>query len=215
MLWSTLMLLHVSSFALQISLVSLHHKFPAQTGNHYYAHTSKKFWGGILLWACPSIVSLYVILLRDLTSLEPGCQPSSLWVAAFSPSNIFGLLPLWRHTFLSGLEPCMLGFWNFIYMHCLWKISWPVFVFFLFSQILHGGVMAILQMYLPLIGLGGSVGCAVRLETRRSRVQPPPRSATFFRGDWSWNIFYGHSLPSADSRRAVVSFWRKNVHNTG
>ena len=28
--------------------------------------------------------------------------------------------------------------------------------------------------------LGGSVGCAVRLETRRSRVQPPPRSATFF-----------------------------------
>ena len=34
-----------------------------------------------------------------------------------------------------------------------------------------------------LAGLGGSVGCAVRLETRRSRVQPPPRSATFFRGD--------------------------------
>ena len=63
-------------------------------------------------------------------------------------------------------------------------------------------------------GLGGSVGYAVRLETRRSRVQPPTRSATFFRGDWSWNIFYGHSLPSANSRRAVVSFWRKNVHNT-
>ena len=62
-----------------------------------------------------------------------------------------------------------------------------------------------------LAGLGGSVGCAIRLETRRSRVQPPPRSATFFHGDWSWNIFYGHSLPSADSRRAVVSFWRKNA----
>ena len=29
------------------------------------------------------------------------------------------------------------------------------------------------------------------------------------------NIFYGHSLPSTDSRRAVVSFWQKNVHNTG
>ena len=29
------------------------------------------------------------------------------------------------------------------------------------------------------------------------------------------NIFYGHSLPSADSRRAVVSLWQKNVHNTG
>ena len=48
----------------------------------------------------------------------------------------------------------------------------------------------------------------VRLETRRSWVRPPPRSATFFRGDWSWNIFYGHSLPSADSRRAVVIFWQ-------
>ena len=36
---------------------------------------------------------------------------------------------------------------------------------------------------LAIAGLGGSVGCAVRLETRRSRVQPPPRSATFFRGD--------------------------------
>ena len=54
----------------------------------------------------------------------------------------------------------------------------------------------------------------VCLETRRSRVQPPPRLGSFFRGDWSWNIFYGHSLPSADSKRAVVSFWRKNVHNT-
>ena len=29
---------------------------------------------------------------------------------------------------------------------------------------------------------------------------------------WQWNIFIGHSLSSADSRRAAVSFWRKNVH---
>ena len=28
-------------------------------------------------------------------------------------------------------------------------------------------------------------------------------------------FFYGHSLPSADSRRAVVSFWRKKVHTSG
>ena len=33
------------------------------------------------------------------------------------------------------------------------------------------------------IGLGGSVGCAIRLETRRSWVQPLSRLATFFRGD--------------------------------
>ena len=36
-----------------------------------------------------------------------------------------------------------------------------------------------------LAGLSGSVGSAVRLETRRSWVQPPSRSATFFRGDRS------------------------------
>ena len=41
----------------------------------------------------------------------------------------------------------------------------------------------------------------------------PTGSATFFRGDWSWNIFYVHSFPSADSRRAFISFWWKNVHN--
>ena len=42
----------------------------------------------------------------------------------------------------------------------------------------------ILKFYQGVVaGLGGSVGCAVRLETRRSRVQPPPRSATFLRGD--------------------------------
>ena len=40
-------------------------------------------------------------------------------------------------------------------------------------------------------------------------------SATFFCGDWSWNIFNRHSLPSTDSRKAVVSFWQKNVHNIG
>ena len=42
----------------------------------------------------------------------------------------------------------------------------------------------------------------------------PAKSATFFRGDWSQNIFYSHSHPSDDSRRAAVSFWQKNVHNT-
>ena len=43
---------------------------------------------------------------------------------------------------------------------------------------------------------------------------PPGRQHSFV-DDSSWNIFYGHSLPSTDSRRAVVSFWGKNVHNTG
>ena len=32
-----------------------------------------------------------------------------------------------------------------------------------------------------------------------------PSPAPHFRGDWSWNIFYGHSPPSPDSSRAVDS----------
>ena len=48
----------------------------------------------------------------------------------------------------------------------------------------------------------------VRLEIRMSRFRSPPGPATFFHGDLSLNIFYGHSRPSADSRRAVV---KKNV----
>ena len=31
----------------------------------------------------------------------------------------------------------------------------------------------------------------------------------------SWRLIMKYSLPSADSRRAVVSFWQKNVHNIG
>ena len=57
---------------------------------------------------------------------------------------------------------------------------------------------------------GGSFGCASNWRPGGCGFHPAG-SATFFRGDWSWNIFYGHSLPSADSRRAVLSFLR----NTG
>ena len=93
-----------------------------------------------------------------------------------------------------------------------WSVGWPVCL----SWKLHIHILLDFhELHRNDAGLGGTVGYAVRLETRRLRVQPPLRLATFFRGDWSWNIFYGHSLPSADSRRAVVSFWQKNVHNTG
>ena len=63
-------------------------------------------------------------------------------------------------------------------------------------------------------GLGGSAGCGSDWWSGGYGFDPAG-VATFFRGDWSWNSFYGHSLPSADSRRAFVSFWWKNLHNTG
>ena len=44
----------------------------------------------------------------------------------------------------------------------------------------------------------------------------PAGWATFVHGDLLiMNFIYGHSLPSTDSRRALVSFWHKNMHNTG
>ena len=36
--------------------------------------------------------------------------------------------------------------------------------------------------------------------------------ATFLRKDWSLNHFYGHSFPGADPSRAVVNYWRNDVH---
>ena len=52
----------------------------------------------------------------------------------------------------------------------------------------------------------------VPLVIRMSQVRSPSGPATFSRGYWSWNIFFGQSLPVADTRWVVVSFWRKNVH---
>ena len=43
----------------------------------------------------------------------------------------------------------------------------------------------------------------------------PAGSATFFCGDLVMKYFLWSFSHYADSRRAGVSFWRKNVHNTG
>ena len=40
----------------------------------------------------------------------------------------------------------------------------------------------------------------------------PMSLATFIHGEWSWSIFYGHPIPSADLKRAGVSFWPKDVY---
>ena len=44
------------------------------------------------------------------------------------------------------------------------------------------------------------------------RCHRDPDQVPYFRGDWSWNYFYGHSPPSDDSRRAVVNSKLKYVH---
>ena len=57
-------------------------------------------------------------------------------------------------------------------------------------------------------GPARSVGCAIRLVFRRSQVRSSGQAQSFVE-IWSWNNFYGHSLPTADSSKAVVSYWRK------
>ena len=46
---------------------------------------------------------------------------------------------------------------------------------------------------------------------KRPRVRSLHSTHSFVE-TWSWKKFYGHSPSSADSRRAVVSYWRKNEH---
>ena len=43
-------------------------------------------------------------------------------------------------------------------------------------------------------------------------IQPDP-CGPFFRGDWSWNNFYGLSPPPADTRRAVGNYVHKVLSN--
>ena len=54
-----------------------------------------------------------------------------------------------------------------------------------------------------------SEACLLGMQVTQSSI---PTSRTFFPGDLVMKKFYGHSPSSADSRRAVVSYWRKNVH---
>ena len=58
-------------------------------------------------------------------------------------------------------------------------------------------------------GLSASVGCVSDWWPGGCGFDPPPGWQHSFMEIWSWNIFYGHSVLSADSRRAVISFWRR------
>ena len=77
-----------------------------------------------------------------------------------------------------------------------------------------------LNIYI-LAGPGGTFGCASdwRLAGRTGDQEVAASTPIEVGNILSWRLimkyFYGYSLPSADSRRAVVSFWLKNVHNTG
>ena len=59
--------------------------------------------------------------------------------------------------------------------------------------------------------LCSSIGSVSAWHASGPRVRPPRPTHSFVE-TWSWKNFYGHSPSPADSRRSVVSYWRKNVH---
>ena len=63
------------------------------------------------------------------------------------------------------------------------------------------------EYYRFFVRRGSSIWCASAWYTEGRRFDPHVQHSV-----WSWNNFYGHSFPSADSRRAVVNYWQKNVH---
>ena len=56
-------------------------------------------------------------------------------------------------------------------------------------------------------GHGSSVGRASAWYAAGRGFHPHVRH-TFLRESWSWKNFYDHYLPSLDTRRAVVRYWR-------
>ena len=57
---------------------------------------------------------------------------------------------------------------------------------------------------------GSAVGSESDWRSRGHDLYPGP--VPYLHGDWSWHNFYGHSPLSADSRRAVVNYKRRYVH---
>ena len=97
-----------------------------------------------------------------------------------------------------------IGIWK-IYTYQKWARAQPFLQYCTRVQQRLGSAFASMKrMAKDPPGLSGSVGCASDWWSGGWR-SIPTGSGSFFRRDWPWNIFYGHSLPSADSRGANVS----------
>ena len=126
--------------------------------------------------------------------LSKSCQWSHLdpnW-SCHRGSNFFTDLPLWvlglarsriHASQTQTLHPTWDSFCFGQTFCCILDFSFKLFYNY-FLDILFGCAIKV-------AGLGGSVGCAVQLETRRSLVQPPPSWATFF-----WRLIMKYFLRS-------------------
>ena len=109
------------------------------------------------------------------------------------------------NNFRFGQMPVTKYFTPMLYYWGSWR---QLVVIATFTTIHIGTVPEILEPFLHnrSAGRGSSVGCASAWYADGRGFDPHVRQHSFAEN------FYGHSCPSADSRRAVVSYWRKNVH---
>ena len=90
-------------------------------------------------------------------------------------------------------------FIHFCYCNKIWKACWKVCL----------NKKTFIIYYVSLFFWYRSEACPLGMQAAASSIFT---SGTFFRGDLVVKKIYGHSPSSADSRRAVVSYWRKHVH---
>ena len=97
-------------------------------------------------------------------------------------------------------------FFFFFFFFFLWLSFWVLFISGM--PYFRAGDQNVLWVLCVLHFSAGLNSAVCRLQIQGLLVRIPARPHSFHE-DWSWNHFYGHSLPPADSRREVVSYWRK------
>ena len=89
------------------------------------------------------------------------------------------------------------------------QLKSTTYVFIVKQVNIHETILTLRVRVRKITGLGGSVGCAYDWRSGVLGFEPLwVRLYSFV------EIDNGRSLPSTDSRRAVVSFWQKNAHKS-
>ena len=134
----------------------------------------------------PSLIRVFAVRMKKpWVLIDPLSVQRRLWSDWADAQADLSLR--WAH----GSFLLVLSLWRLSYV-CLSDIRLSLFYVFYMCRI-----------YLFLL--------AIRLVVRKSRVQSSGPAPSFIEV-WSWSNFYGHSLPTADSNKAVVSYWWKYGH---
>ena len=113
---------------------------------------------------------------------------------------------------LDNLWQCFLVIGRYFYALAKWSCILPYVVRYNHSHIfLNRWPSTRYYSRLFLTGRGSLIGCVFAWHASGPEFDPHVRHILSWRYGHE-NIFYGHSPSSADSWRAVVSYWQKNVH---